>query len=157
MRLRTKIVVASTILVVAAPVGLAGATGPAEASSGNVYCEHVSGTTSSQVKLSSCHSGGLMVGTGILPGSTLKGTSTGTIAWTDGNHSYSTTIAVKTVGSNPGSGWCARKGLGRQYYVSGKVTANTEPHIAVGDPVYASICISSAGVVKQSHYGRFSF
>jgi hypothetical protein len=158
MRRRTAVALAATVLIAATPAGIAGAAGPALKHGSGVVCEHASGTTKSAVELSSCHAGGEMVGTGSVPGSTFKDTKTGTVAWRDGNHSYSTTITVKTsLGPNPGTGWCPRKGLGHQYYVSGKVTANTEPHIAVGDSVYASICISAAGVVKQSHYGRFSF
>ena len=35
------------------------------------------------------------------------------------------------------------------------VTANTDPAISVGQAVYSVVCISSAGAVKQTHYGSF--
>ena len=123
-----------------------------------VSCEHIAGTTSGGVTLSSCHaSGGGVVGVGTMPGTMLKGTSKGSISWTLGSQSSSTTIAVTTaLGPNPTKGWCASRGLGRPYDVTGKVTADTEPHIAVGQAVKAYICISSAGAVKQNHYGYLS-
>ncbi len=144
-------------------------TGPASAPSNavvptppapprGVYCKHVSGTTGDDVKLSSCRPvGGGVVGTGMLHGAVLKGTARGTISWRLGRQLSSTTIAVKTtLGPDPTKGWCVIRGLGREYDVSGKVTANTQPDIAVGQAVSGYICISSAGAVKQSHYGRFT-
>lgn len=123
-----------------------------------VYCQHVSGTTSGDVKLSSCRpSGGGVVGMGTLPGAVLKGTGKGTIAWRLGKQLSSTTITVTTtLGPDPTKGWCPSRGLGRQYDVTGKVTATTEPHIAVGQAVSGYVCISSAGAVKQTHYGRIT-
>lgn len=123
-----------------------------------VYCEHASGTTGGAVKLSSCHTGGGgLVGTGMMPGAVLKGTGKGTISWRLGTQSFSTTIEVTTkLGPNPTKGWCPSRGLGRQYDVAGKVTADTEPEIAVGQAVNAYICISSSGAVKQTHYGRLT-
>lgn len=144
-------------------------TGPASAPSNpvvptppapprGVYCKHVSGTTGDDVKLSSCRpEGGGVVGMGMMPGAVLNGTGKGTISWRLGKQLSSTTIAVKTtLGSDPTKGWCAERGLGRPYDVTGKVTANTEPDIAVGQAVSGYICISSAGAVKQSHYGKFT-
>ena len=122
-----------------------------------IGCEHVSGTTSGLVTLSSCRAaGGSLVGTGTMPGAILKGSGHGTISWRVGKTLSSTTISVKTtLGPDPTTGWCARKGLGRQYHVAGKVTANTEPNVAVGQTVNGYICISAAGGVKQTHYGEF--
>jgi hypothetical protein len=119
-----------------------------------VYCEHVAGTTSGVVALSSCGTG-----TGTLPGATLKGTRTGKIAWTQGTQSYSTTITITTtlVPNSLTSGYCAKQGLGGKYYVHGKVTANTNPRTAVGANVMAYLCISASGAVRQAHYGSFTF
>jgi len=119
-----------------------------------IECLHVSGTTSGIVGLSSCHTG-----TGTLPGALLKGTRTGNITFTQGTQSYSTTIAITTTlipGSNT-SGYCAREGLGAEYHVHGKVTANTNPRTTVGTNVSAYLCISASGAVRQAHYGSFSF
>jgi len=52
--------------------------------------------------------------------------------------------------------YCVRHGYKGEYVVKGKVTANTDPDIAVGQSVYSVVCISSAGAVKQSHYGYFT-
>jgi hypothetical protein len=93
----------------------------------------------------------------MMPGAILKGTGNGTITWRLGKPSYFTTIAVKTtLGPNPTKGWCPSRGFGRPYYVTGRVTADTEPHIAVGQSVNGYLCISSAGAVRQSHYGYLS-
>jgi len=138
-------------------------TGPASAPSNAVVptiaqrviaCEHVSGTTSGIVTLSSCSTG-----TGTLPGATLKGTKTGTITWTQGAKSYSTTIAVTTtlIPNSGTSGYCAKQGLGAAYHVHGKVTANTNPRTTVGTYVSAYLCITASGAVKQDHYGYFAF
>jgi len=140
-------------------------TGPASAPSNTVIptpppppagisCEHVIGTTSGVVALSSCNTG-----TGTLPGATLKGTTTGKMDWKQGTKSYSTAIAVTTtlIPNSLTSGYCARQRLGGAYLVHGKVTANTNPRTAVGASVTAYLCISASGVVRQDHYGSFAF
>jgi len=140
-------------------------TGPASAPSNavaptpppppaGISCEHVIGTTSGVVALSSCGTG-----TGTLPGATVKGTTTGKIDWKQGTKSYSTTIAVTTtlIPNSLTRGYCARKGLGGAYHVHGRVTANTNPRTAVGASVAAYLCISASGAVRQDHYGSFAF
>ena len=123
-----------------------------------ISCEHVTGTTSGIVTLSSCHAvGGALAGKGTMSGVTLKGTRKGTISWRVGNEMSSTTIAVKTtLAPNPTKGWCPSRGFGQPYDVTGKVIADSEPDIAVGQAVTGYICVSSAGAVKQNHYGSLS-
>ena len=136
--------------------GLLGATQPAEAGTAGIACEHVVGTTSGVVKLSSCHSGGQLAGYGTASGKVfMPGTKrTEVIRWTSGNHSYSTTVSATTLPDSSGE-YCVQHGFKGEYIVKGKVTANTDPAISVGQAVYSVVCISSAGAVKQTHYGSF--
>ncbi len=125
-----------------------------------VYCEHVSGTTSGVVTVGSCHydatvrksravpDHGTVRGRIFVPGKTV----TGTITWTSFK-SYSTTVSTKTL-PDSSSRWCVARGYQAEYTVQGKVAANTNPDIAVGQPVSATICISASGAVVQSHYGN---
>ncbi len=141
-------------------------TGPASAPSdavvptpppppAGISCEHVTGTTGGVVRLSSCRSDGQAAGYGTVPGDVLIGRRTaGVIRWTSWK-GYSTMVSITTSADSSGDGWCLRHGYRDQYTVNGTVTANTDPDIAVGQSVYGLLCISSAGAVKQTHYGRF--
>ncbi len=153
----TRTVVALSIPWVALAAGVITDAGPAGANGPTLYCEHVTGSTSGTVALKSCHVPG-SAGTGTVSGATFVGTSAGTIAWRKGRTSSSTSITVTTTEAPGGDrGFCARKGFGPLYYVTGTVTANTNPNVRVGDAVSASLCITSTGVVRQMHYGRFTF
>lgn len=140
----------------AAGAEVLGATQPADARTAGIACEHVVGPTSGIVKLSSCHSSGRLAGYGTLPGKMfISGTKrSGVIHWTSGNHSYSTTVSATTLPDSSGE-YCVQHGYRGEYVVKGEVTKNTDPNIAVGQSVYSVVCISSAGAVKQTHYGSF--
>jgi hypothetical protein len=164
MRRVTLEIAALAVAGAACMIGLLGPAGPAGANqeTTNVYCKVIHGTTSGTVSLTSCRARqpgphAPNPGSGTIPGATLVGTSTGTVTWTAGANSYSTTISVTTTRApEAAQAFCFRKHSVR-YDVLGTVTANNHPDIAVGDGVYSSLCINSAGVVKQPHYGSFLF
>lgn len=156
--LSVSLISVSALVTSAALLGAAqpaGAATPPTAAPG-IACEHVTGTTSGVVKLSSCHSSGLLAGSGTVPGKVfISGKkTTGVIRWTSGTHSYSTTVSTTTL-PDSSSEFCVRHGYKGEYILQGKVTANTDPDIAVGQSVYSVVCISSAGAVKQAHYASF--
>jgi hypothetical protein len=129
-------------------------TGPPPPS--GITCGHVSGSTSSVVAMASCRSAGMVAGKGTLPGDTFIGTATGTITWVHGRSSYSTTISITTRKESVRGGYCARKGA-YMYSVTGTVTANTDPDVAVGESVSdVALCINPTGTVKQAAY-RFMY
>ena len=156
---RLSIVMAAVLAAVG--LGSLVAANPAGAAVNGVACQHVAGTLSGNVTLASCHPAASFPfppqpGKGSMPGSVLVGTSSGTINWTQGKHSYATAITITTaLAPNPGRGWCARKGS-IPYYVTGTVTGSTHPDIAVGSSVSGRLCISAASAVMQSHYGGIS-
>jgi len=167
MRRLTLVMAALVIGVAACTIGLFSSAGPAGADqfSTNVFCKQVQGTTGGTVTLTHCKArqGGPFPqhppnpGIGTISGATFVGTSTGTVTWTAGANSYSTTVTVtSTRAPDVYQRWCGRMGS-TQYYVNGTVTANDHPDIAVGDGVLGYLCISPAGVVKQSHYGSLLF
>lgn len=145
-------------VALATSAGLVGSTQPAGAGTRapGVECEHVTGTTGGVVTLSSCHSAGMTAGIGTVPGKLfISGKkTTGVIRWTEGKGSYSTTVSTTTLPDSSGE-YCARHGYRGEYFVEGKVTANTDPEIAVGQSVSSGVCISSTGAVRQTHYGYF--
>ena len=125
-------------------------TGPPPPS--GISCGHVSGTTSSLVTMASCRSAGKAAGKGTVSGATFIGSATGTITWTHGRSSYSTTISITTTQESGSSGYCARKGA-YMYSVTGTVMANTDPDVAVGESVSdVALCINPTGTVKQAAY-----
>lgn len=147
------------VAALATCAGLVGATQSADAgtplaAAPGISCEHVIGTTGGVVTLSACRSRGQLAGNGTVPGKVfIPGTKRiGVIHWTSGNHSYSTTASITTSPDSSGE-YCARHGYKGEYVVKGRVTANTDPDIAVGQSVYSVVCISSSGAVKQTHYG----
>jgi hypothetical protein len=94
----------------------------------------------------------MVAGKGTLPGDTFIGTATGTITWVHGRSSYSTTISITTTQGSGSGRYCARKGA-YMYSVTGTVTANTDPDVAVGESVSdIALCINPTGTVKQAPY-----
>ena len=138
--------------------GLVDSAQPADAGTRapGIECEHITGTTDGVVTLSSCHSAGLTAGTGKVPGKVfISGKrTTGAIRWTEGTHSYSTTVSTTTAPDSSRS-YCVRHGYRGEYVVKGKVTASTDPAVADGQSVSSGVCVSSTGVVRQTHYGYF--
>ncbi len=119
-----------------------------------IKCEHVTGTTGGVVTLSSCRSSSPDAGTGTVPGKMFSSgkRTTEVIRWTSEGRNYSTTVSTTTSPDSSGE-YCARHGYRGEYVVRGMVTANTDPDIAVGQSVSGGVCISSAGAVRQTHYG----
>lgn len=142
----------------ATSVGLVDSAQPADAgtSAPGIECEHVAGTIGSVVTLSSCHSARMTAGTGKVPGMVFNSgkRTTGVIRWTEGGHSYSTTVSTTTSPDSSRS-YCVRHGYRGEYVVKGKVTASTDPEVAVDQSVSSGVCISSTGAVRQTHYGYF--
>jgi len=164
MRRLTLVTAALVIGVAACTIGLFSSAGPAGADqfNTNVYCRQVRGTTGGSVALTSCKARTVGMhppnpGSGTIPGATFVGTSTGTVTWTAGANSFSTTVTVtSTRAPDVAQRWCGRLGS-TLYYVNGTVTANDHPDITVGDRVFGALCISPAGVVRQTKYGSLLF
>jgi hypothetical protein len=91
---------------------------------------------------------GTVPGRIFVPGKTV----TGTIKWTSFK-TYATKVSTKT-SPDSSSRWCVSRGYQAEYAVEGKVTANTNPDIAVGQAVSGTVCIGASGAVVQSHYAN---
>lgn len=152
--LMTPVVVVATTFVAPAQSAHAATTTPRA-----VTCKHASGSTSKVVTLTSCRQteppgGKAVLGSGSVPGRLfIPGkAAVGVIHWTSGSHTYSTTVSTTTKPYAP-TDWCPKHGYKNEDAISGKVTSSTDPDISVGQSVYGDVCISSSGVVVQSHYG----
>ncbi len=117
-----------------------------------ITCKLVNGSSAGEVTVSNCRSGSKTAVGGTLPGSTFVGSATGMISWSS---STSTTVSITTSLSSA-NGYCTRQGYQDTGYVTGTVTSNTNPDVVVGDSVSGTLCISSAGTIRQDHYSHFS-
>lgn len=147
---------ATMVVLGAISAGLFASIPPASARGFGNECPHVLGTAGGTVSLR-CRG----VGMGTAPGSTFTpGNDTGTITFVTRGHTYSTTISVavtdETRANQPPADYCVRQGHGLQYDMTGTVTSNMDPKIS-GTTVSGTLCIDSAGNIRQAHYGGISF